>query len=857
MIIAIPVFPASHAEYARAKRPLEGHAFAAHLALRAKALPGATVFVLVRDPRLGELLAEAGLDVHLVPGAQRVNPGTPLQDGREALQHLLDQGHLELQSPVVLADWRSPLLPLADVRRAHEQAQASPDLLCATLREVKDSPIQYHVPQRILFLEHFVFPEPGPVAQELLGPGGQEKGLGLSRPFYFNWLAHDVNDAGHGLYAAAASRHSPIIRLHPVSLTADAGWPSRWLYYHQGPLLARRLIENPALQGGLKTALPVQAGDVPSPVTVWRNPSDGQVVCRVGQAAFPEGFSLRLWPLCGLAKGPGLEGSSSRAETRPNGCAELRFRGAEDADSLILCLLAEHCGAEYDFTEPVSGGERLWAIDPMTKARIDPKTGVALANRQQFPICLELGGTLVAGRVATILDPACTTSVVPLPLTREHGQDISGEWESHDALTGAGLGERGPEEMAGAAQGETSRAPLLAGLQELGHALSKLRALGGGTAAGFSSLKHRVESLYAAQEALVEEAVWKQYRLNDYVVGHVTRPLCDYNLDIIMDCLGTQVSAMRIALREVAQDYENTLETAGLGGFGRIETPPAPAGKRPETFLRPLKPGAVPPFIPRALASDGVSRLFLSAYPDQGWTGGLYSKDVLSGELTCWGEEKRTYATIWYDKKARLLYAMPRTKDEHRVSGVDVFDESGKCLESVFFQNEKGGPLYAAYRLDGNATSLFFGDALSRSVKVLNKTTLTLERSIRITASDYFTSLCLRDQSLYLSTRHTHLFTRRLLSAVDTTVFSGLHTSFPGHMALDCKDGVFYVLANEHQPHAQERQNQWIKRFDENMTFIDSCRLGRQNVLDLHVMEQARVLAVADYWEGLQLFQIS
>lgn len=873
MNIIIPVLPGAKAECEHAKRSVDGHPLAAHLALRAKTLPGVKVFVFVRDSGLRDALVLAGLDVHLDARDQGPEASPHLAGGREALEYLVGQGLLDRQSPVVLADWRNTSLSLDSLGRALEKAQAGSDTLCASFGEVRDSPVQCHVPQRVLFLDHFVFPESVQVAREVLGDTGGE--VGLSRPLYFNWQAHDVIDVGHAVYAAASNRHSPIIRFTPVSLRSEAAWPSSWAYYHERPLVARRVVRNPEPCGALEAGIPVQVGGLPSPVAVWRDPDDGNVVCRVAKAALPEDFILRIWPLRGLSKEPGLETRPIRAEDRMDAEVEFRFASAEATDSVILCALAANCGNEYDFTEQVSGGERLWAVDPTTKARIDPATGAVLANRQQFPVFWELDGAVVAGRVETILDFVHAVSIAPLPLGREERAKIREEWGSPDAPVGAGLpvGEQADRsgavlnpdqdlpEKRGSEREEVSPQPesdvYLAGLHELGQALSELRAVKDGRAAGFSELVDRVKGLFASQSVRVEEVIWKYDRLKAYTLEYLTRARCDKSLDVIVDSQVNRFLAIKVALREAARDYENTMETVGMEGFGSIEASPAPAGRMSKPFLRPLDPGAPFPFIPRALTSDGVSRLFLSAYDDRGWGGGIYIKDVVSGEVTSWGEEKRSYGSIWYDRQARLLYAMPRTKGEHRVSGIDVFDDGGRCVESVSFQNDQGEPLYAAYCLNGNEDSLFFGEAFSWSVKVLNKRNFALKDTIRIQIADYFSSFIVYAQSLYMSTRHKHIFVRKSLADDTVTVFSGTHTAFPGHMALDQKDKMFYVSCSEHEPHAQERQGQWVKRFDKDMNFIDSCRLGQQNVLDVHVIEEARVLAVADNWDGLQLFRIS
>ena len=866
MTIVIPVLPASEAEGERARGFLEGHPCAAHLALRAKAVPGTAVRVFVQDRALRDVLAAAGLEVHFAPRTSDPGSGLGPRGGREALEFLLAHGLLEPQTPVVLADWRAAMLSPASLRRALEEATARPDGLCASLREVRESPVQCHVPQRVLFLDQFVFPESGPAARELLGRGDGERSIGLSRPFYLNWTAHDVTEDGPRWYAAAAGGHSPVIRLTAASLTeVQAGQASR-VYYREGPLQARRLIDNPKPRAGVETAVPVQAGDRPSPIEVWREPGDRQVVCRVAGAAFGEEFLCRIWPLRGPAKEPGFEIGCAGTSGRGDGCAELRFAGAEDADSLIVCVLAKHCGAEYDFLEPVSSREHLWVIDPVTKARLDPATGAVLANRQQFPVLLEPDGILLAGRAATLVDPDRVTSVSPLPLAREERGRLDGDIESLLAAFGAGLsacreadrsGAVPDRKQAGASREDGPGLELaLAGMLELGQALSELRAVGNARAPGFPHLRDRVERLFAAQEARLEEYVWKYDRLKDYVLKLLTRPGCDNGLDEIVDSQANRLVALNIGLKEAALEYAGILETAGAEGFGHSMTVSTPGARRPKSFLRPLARGAVPPFIPRVLASDGASRLFISAYEDRGWTGGIYVKDVVRGTLRSWGEEKRSYGAIWYDRASGRLYAMPRTIDERRAAGVDVFGDDGALLESVPFLDAAGNPLYAAYCLRGDATSLFFGDAASWSIQVLDKRNLAVEETIRIPSADYFTSFAVQDKSIYLSTRHKHIFVRRLLSGGPATVHSGVHVVFPGHMAVDQGSGIFHVVTSEHQPHAQERQEQWIKRFDADMHFIDSCRLGQQNVLDLHVVEGAQVLAVADNWEGLQLFHI-
>jgi len=849
MKIVIPVACASESEEFLAVRPFPGGCLAGKLARTACALPGAVVHVHVRDERLGAVLESQGLPVFFagpVAAASGLEPNALLPlGGAAALADLMQAGLLRAEEPVVLADWRFPLLQGETLAKAWEFACGPGPEVGTSMQLVRDHPVQHNVPYRIVGVDMLVFPD----AEASHGA------CGLSRPFPFDWKRYRLPPSGAEMFVMARGERSPQLFPHPVTGPGDAvpGALSRVLL-RPDQEHARLVLPAPASARESCKALPASLS--PSAVPVDLCQADGMVRCSVDATSLPLGAVLRLWPVRGSLAG---EGCSFPLHGRQADASPLVFEvpSAVDADAVVVCVLADG-GDECDFFEPAELGESLWDIEVKTMQRLCKLTAKPLCNRQDFPELLEPSGALAAGRVSALMGVRPCDAVARLDLGGPDMVKVSGEMEYHAVLADHGVAVQGSERCAGflTQEGVASSAPCAPAGAPC-KAQWNVRSVWDGVrldlealaadVAQFSirptpELEAEIRSAFDLVDASLEEALWR-HGLLDTLSGRQTEARKhDLSLGTTIGQAMGNLYALRQASREVSLAFQRTLAAVKSWKQGAFR----PAQR---TVVGPL-----PTSPTRVLTSDGASRLYLSAY-EADLDGGLFIKDLRTGGLEPFAQG-HAYSGLWFDAGQQLLYAAQYAEGKAVAPGLDIYDPQGALVERIPFVQEGGQQRYLPCCLHGDATRLFFIDILTSSIVCLRKKDMKELDVLHDANTPFVSDFLVCDGALYSSMRFQHLLGRSPLGGGEQFYATGIDLVFP--YALDIHDSTktVYVVTCEHEPLAQERQEHWLKRVDMDFRTTGTFSLGQKRVQNIHIMQGTGVLALLDYHDGLELYEL-
>lgn len=849
MKIVIPIAFASEAEQRLASSPFPGGCLAGELARTACALPGAVVHVHVQDEQLAALLEAQRLPVFFA-GSGAAAPALEASGclplgGARALAELVQAGLLRAEEPVVLADWRFPLLRGETLAQAWEFACGPAQEVGASMQAVRDHPVQHNVPRRTVGVELLVFPD----------AAAAHGACGLSRPFLLDWKRYHWQPGGTEMCVMAPGDRSPQALPRPVASLGDAVPEalSRVLLRVDQDL-ARLVLPSSAEAAEQRQALPVYPSPVALPVSL--SLADGTVICSVETCRLPQAALLRLWPVRGSLVGDGCE---FPLHGRQGSAHPLVFEVpcAAEADAMLVGILADG-GSECDFFEPVELCETLWDIEPETKQRLCKLTAKPLCNRQDFPELYEPSGALAAGRTAALMSIQPCDGVAKLDLEGQDLLRVSGEMEYHAALADLGVSTQGLESCAGilAQKDVAASAPCASaggsclaqwGIRTAWDGIRLDLEAVAADVAQFATkptaeLEARIRSAFGLLDGQLEAALWR-HGLMDTLSAHQTeKRRYDLNLGAIIGQPMAKLHALRHATREVALAFQRTLA--------------AVASQRQGAFHPVLRPGVGPlPTAPtRVLTSDGVSCLYLSAY-EADLSGGLFIKDLRTGGLEPFAQG-HAYSGLWFDGEQQLLYAAQYAEGQAVAPGLDIYDPRGALVERIPFVREGERQRYLPCCLHGDATRLFFIDILTKSIVCLGKKDMVELEVLHDANIPSVSDFRVRNGMLFTSARINHLLGRYGLGGGELTLISGIDLVFPYVLDIHDATQTVYVVTCEYEPLAQERQEHWLRRMDMDFCTSGIFSLGQKRVQNIHLLQEVGVLALLDYHDGLELYEV-
>ncbi|OIO05542.1 MAG: hypothetical protein AUJ49_01185 [Desulfovibrionaceae bacterium CG1_02_65_16] len=367
------------------------------------------VFVCTDSPCVRELFAANGRAALLLPSREEAHAGgtdlTPEQAC--ALCMLTERGLLPLEEPVVLADWRAPLLSETSLALAASVSVERGGGLAASLQPAHDHPAQGHVPYVFLGLETVAFPDAA-------GVPGLPAGFGVTRAFALEWPEPWEDARAHEAARFAVARFGGRYALSSISVREAARLAAggERVYLRAGPGTARRLLPpgRPAPDARAVPVLPALPGpaDKGLPLMFFRT-RGGRIGCRARRGAFPPGLLLQLWPVRGLSIGAAAIFAPGRADENGSGGWTMVLPSKEfgaQTEGIEVLALALAGDARYDIGLPLMPEDGSWRWEPGTGARVNAQSGQRITGRQQLPPLFCADGLLLAGRPDRLLDSA-------------------------------------------------------------------------------------------------------------------------------------------------------------------------------------------------------------------------------------------------------------------------------------------------------------------------------------------------------------------------------------------------------------------------------------------------------------------
>jgi hypothetical protein len=788
--------------------------------------PGSRLFVVTPSLEVARMLAETGVEVVRAEGIPPDSVHGLPPGARGALRALLRQNKIAPDDVVAVADWLRLTPDMPTLARAWRESSAEDGVFLASLREIRDHPVQCHVPYLLLGLDMLIFPEDRERSACLLsGLALDRQRYRLSKPFFLDWREYEVWSEEPRLYALDFFPNSSCPRLRPAQAENPGSQP---LFFWDGPFRARRVAE--AASGKLEPAYLSRAS-----VRGRLDHGDGPkrtVSFDIG--GLPRDASVRLWPFTETLLGTGME-----FPVKDGVSGVLRCPLPEPADGVIAAVVAAASGAEYDFAEALIGGETLWTVDPVTKLRLDPVTGRPFANRQEFPRLFTMAGEVAAGQAAILLDNAGITA--PKPFILSTAQSPSPFPESSFPVSRAISGACPPF---GSSPASASRPPDPA-RAEWKEIFEALGAMGDNDAdATLFSWTRALRNI----DRKVAKASFKFRHIGEFVLFHTPPAARSLSLDTAAAYCMDKIEGLRRELRELLQ-WPAILPS--LPACVRLCTPP----ETPILSQMPL-PGPQPPLTPRVLTSDGKSRLYASCY-DANWNASLYLKDMESGELRPLGKNGTLYSGVWFDPAQDMLYATLYFLDKRPFAAIDVLDGQGRLLERQPLTARSGAQMFTPCALSGDGQNIFFLDAPCHSIIVLDKTSLDIRDIVQVQDSEYITDVKAANGVLNMSVMHKSIVQRTNLQGDSLERLADPSIALPRIIAPHPVRRLLYVLHVDHIPVTSERLHQSLTIHRGYLAPAPRLDLGIGRTNDMHLLRSSGDLVIADFYDGLQLLRIN
>lgn len=831
MIVVLPLFFATKAEKNTFLQKCLGKEIPYSSLFPMQALPGSQLFVVTPSLEAAAVFAQAGVEAVTVGNSPPdTSPGLP-PGTRTALRALIRKKRLDPDDIVVAADWFGAQSGIDALAQAWNESVEERGAFVASMQEVRDHPVQCHVPYLLLGLEMLVFPETPEFGASLLSRLDMDAArFGISRPFFFDWREYDVWSEKPSLYALDAFPDSSCPRMRPAS-GGEAGTHPLFLWH--GPFQARRVTLFPPAEADTNYLVPAYGGlaTVRASFDPEGSPNAGVSFCVTG---LPGDASVRLWPFVGNRLGAGME-----FPVESSGPDWLSCPLPGPVDGVIAAVVAAARESEYDFAETLIGGETLWTVDPVTKLRLDPATGKPFANRQEFPRLYRLTGAVAAGRAALLLDDSGIRTPRPFILPPNLGpkpcQDAP--FTAPRALSPACAGARPAVEASC-----TTKLPRPE-WKELFESLTALEALPPGVGmSAFRDIDRKIEQSY-----------FKFQHLKEFVQVHTPPADRSLNLDTAVAFCADKIVGLRHELRGFALE---SVSPQQIPDTPRLFLPlHTPDGRSKPAIRRIALPGAQPPLPPRVLASDGMSRLFVSCY-DQDLNSALFVKDLESGDLQRIGSEDSLYSGLWFDPAQDVVYAALYSEHKRPAGAIDVLDTRGRVLKRNPLTTRSGSRMFHPCIVSGDRQYICFMDAPSHSVLILDKSSLDTENAVLVPGLEYITDVKAANGVITMCLMGRHSLLRTSLQGDILECHSDPLTAFPRINAPHPDRQSVHVLLVDHPPVANELLRQTLAVHHGPLAPGRRFDLGQGRASDMHLLHGSGILALADVHEGLQLLTV-
>jgi len=793
--------------------------------------PGSRLFVVTPSLEAATVLAKTGAEVVTVKdGFPETGRGLP-RGTRTALRALLRKNRIKYDDIVVVADWFGAQPDLHALTRAWNESIKEGGAFVASMQEVRDHPVQCHVPYLLLGMEMLIFPEDRKLGASMLSRLNVDATrFGISKPFFLDWREYGVWSEKPGFHVLDAFPDSSCPRMRPAKEGTTEPHP---VFIGDGPFQARRITPSAPSKADpdfLDPAYGTQA-TIRARFDLTDGPNGSVSFCAGG---LPENASVRLWPFAGNQLGTGMEFPVESSEPE-----WLRCPLPGPTDGVIAAVVAAARESEYDFAETLIGGETLWIVDPVTKLRLDPATGKPFTNRQEFPQLYRMTSAVAAGRTAILLDDSGIQMPRPFILPPNQGPK-----PCQDASSTA------PRVPPSACPG-TKPATGMSRITELPRA----------------EWKELFESLTALEDVppgarmnafrdidrKVEQAFFKFQHLRELVQVHTSPADRSLSLDTSVAFCVEKIVGLRQELREFALE---SFELEQLPDMPRLFLPLQPPNQGSEPFIRRIAfPGVQPPLPPRVLASDGMSRLFISCY-DQDLNSALFVKDLESGDLRRLGNEGSLYSGLWFDPAQGVIYAALYSEHKRPASAIDVLDTQGRLLKRKRLTTRSGSRMFHPCIVSGDGQNICFMDGPSHSVLVLDKTSLNTEDVILVPGLEYITDAKAANGMLTICLMGRHSLLRTSFQGDILECHADPFTVFPRILAPHPGRKSVHVLLVDHVPVANEPLHQSLTVHHGPLAPGRRFDLGQGRASDMHLLHCSGILALADVYEGLQLLAV-
>lgn len=749
-----------------------------------------------------------------------------------ALKALLQVGRVTPDEIVVVGDALGFHVQASLLLQALELSRKSQGQCHATLSEVRDHPVQLHLPFRIYALDLLALPDASAHAGALLAKLGLDPSEhAISHPFFMDWRDMDIWECAPTIYAAAPEQHSARLRLWRVDDTEALADEFRLLYIWESLSTARRLLPKAQAKRYSRGFFPTYAHDGTVPIRLVPA-SDGGWLCQIETTALPAGSRLFLW------RGPGhapdvfveviLPDERFRGEEATPWFCCASWPSAKTPQILYACIVAPSTGPEYDFTEPVCGGENLWETDPCSGLRVHPGTCKPFANRQDFPQLFQMDGALAASSVEALLNLPhgplpCRLPLAPKPrLTQRLAADAS------EDLFGSNLWTEDEDDRA---------------FGEWGLAAEGIYRLA-------QSSRERMESMAAASvsERQMEEAYWKYQQMAE--MAHrlpTSTPRHDRMILFASNCTDKLIGLrelLRSTLLRMRQEHHQPSGT--------------PSGRPPQAPPLTLQQIPLPGDQlrnPCHLASDNVQSLFISCM-DFDWNGGLFRKDLESGETRLLCDSKRIYNGLWFDPKQQVLYAALIRLDGREACAIEVLDMEGRRLATAPLLTPSGKPQFMPTLFSGDHAHLYFIGGRCKTLVVIDKASLRIANLLLLPNAELNWDVVPGNGGLYTSAPLLHTLQRIAPDGSLLTRNSDMHTVYPRLLCIHPETGEVFSLQIDRQPVALEELDQCISTYTPSLSFVSEYAIDSGTAIDIHIMSTRSLLLVADFVNGLRLYDI-
>jgi len=797
------------------------------------------VHVVSTSRRVVQAFESAGFPaLRMAPPAEEQAPGMA-PGAAKALRLLVHAGRVAPEEVVAVGDALNFHIEAPQLLQTLLLGREARGATWATFSEVRDHPVQLHLPFRLYALDMLALADPTDKARELLARVGLDaEAFAVSRPFPLDWRGMDIWESAPSLYAAAPERHSAMLRLWPVDSARCPLDESGRLYLWEGPTLARRVVPRSRTGPQEQALFSAFASRSTVPLRL-ASAGDGGWLCQLESSALPPGSRLSLWSGSAQRLGaleevvlPGECPCAQDATAPLPTCATWPAGAAPDV--LLACIVAPALGPEYDFTEPVCGGEELWELDPRTGQRVHPTTRKPFANRQDFPKLFQMSGAIAAGTVRALLDMPCGPLPRRLPL-EPRPRLVPQQSTGADGETAAeGCGPEVPaESRASVPFGEWGAVEQA--IHRLTEPLPNPRA---------------AEEAFTALELVLEDAYWKYAQLDALAQRqagsaprHGRMAMCAGICFGKLDGLRTHLRDKLLARR---QQHFRAQDAARAG---------QPAGARPSRLRQLPLPGAKGPLNPCHLASDDTGVLFISCM-DFDWNAKLFRKDLDSGELRELCGSERVYSGLWFDPAQQVLYATLRRLNGRDACAIDALDTQGRCLSRHPILTRAGAPRFAPTLLSGDADHLYFIDAPCKTLVVIDKASRQVADLQLLPHAELNWDVVPGNGGLYTSSPLRHNLQRFGPDCRLLTRNSDMHTVYPRLLCVHPGTGEVFSLQIDRQPVALEELDQCVNIYTPSLSFVSGHAIDSGTAIDIHIMSARNLMVVADYVRGLRLYDI-